>query len=39
MSPDPIIGKIFETLEGRDVVQIGTDEFQIIGTNKTIRKV
>ena len=39
MSPDPIVGKLFETLEGGDVEQIDENSFQILGTNKIVRKV
>ena len=34
-----ITGQVFETLDGRKVDQIGADSFQILGTDKIIRKI
>jgi hypothetical protein len=39
MSADPMVGKLFETLKGGDVEQIDENSFQILGTNKIVRKV
>ncbi len=39
MSADPIIGQAFETGHGRAVEQIDENSFQILGTDKIVRKV
>jgi hypothetical protein len=39
MSPDPVTGKVFETADGHPVEQITEDTFQILTTNKIVRKV
>lgn len=39
MSPDPIIGYVFETLQEKEVVQIDQNTFQILGTGKIVTKV
>jgi hypothetical protein len=39
MSQPPTIGQEFETLEGGHVEQIDDNSFQIISTNKIVRKV
>jgi hypothetical protein len=39
MRTDPIIGQCFEPVHGGAVIQITEDTFQILSTNKIVRKV
>lgn len=39
MSADPITGQAFETVHGRAVEKIDENSFQILGTDKVVRKV